>query len=95
VRGSGFTPATEVRWNGEPRGTTLVDGNVLRARVEALDVAAPGTVAISVAHHDAGTPPSNSVSFTISSPPPPASFARVVGPLRFGTPQPAPSLPHR
>jgi len=46
--GSDFSDSSVVRWNGADRATTFVSENELQADIPASDVAAPGTVLISV-----------------------------------------------
>jgi hypothetical protein len=55
VRGSGFTTASVVYWNGSPRTTFFVHGGKLLARIRASDLASPGTVQIRVVN-SAGQP---------------------------------------
>jgi hypothetical protein len=50
VTGTGFAPGAVVRWNGEPRITTVLSAGTLRARLTALDLALPDTGRIKVAN---------------------------------------------
>lgn len=63
VIGTSFTEQSVVRWNGEARTTTFVDGTELRAQIPATDIAEPGTAQINVAN---GVDVSNTVNFFIS-----------------------------
>jgi hypothetical protein len=48
VNGSGFVPASVVRWNGSDRATTFVSGAQIRATITAADVANVGTAQVTV-----------------------------------------------
>ena len=48
VLGAGFTSTSKVLWNGSPRPTTLIAGGELVAQIPAADIAALGTVSITV-----------------------------------------------
>lgn len=48
VQGSDFAPGTSVLWYGSPRPTIYASGQLLRAQLNAADVAQPGLSAISV-----------------------------------------------
>jgi hypothetical protein len=48
VTGAGFTGASKVLWNGAERPTTLVDSATLRAAIPAGDLAALGSVPVTV-----------------------------------------------
>ncbi|CAN5869994.1 hypothetical protein BH24GEM1_BH24GEM1_18470 [soil metagenome] len=50
VTGTAFASGAVVRWNGEPRGTTVLGTGMLRARITALDLALPDTGRIKVAN---------------------------------------------
>jgi subtilisin family serine protease len=55
VDGSGFTPASIVRWNGANRVTTFMSATQLRASIPATDLAAIGTAQITVFEPSNGT----------------------------------------
>jgi predicted phage baseplate assembly protein len=63
VRGTGFVPGSEVRWNGAPRPTALVSPTELTAAVGGADVAAPGTVSVIVVNPAPGGGQSGGLSF--------------------------------
>lgn len=69
VNGSGFTAASEVRWDGAPRPTTFVSGTQLRASIGAADVAAVRTAQLTVFSPSPGGGTSAALPFTISPPP--------------------------
>jgi Tol biopolymer transport system component len=71
VQGTGFLPASEVRWNGAPRPTTFVSTAELSAAIPASDVAAAGTPTVTVFNPAPGGGLSNPATFTVSAPPPP------------------------
>jgi dipeptidyl aminopeptidase/acylaminoacyl peptidase len=48
LRGAGFTPASQVTWNGAPRAATFVSADELRIAVTAADVAAAGERTVAV-----------------------------------------------
>jgi hypothetical protein len=54
VDGSGFIPESVARWNGEARPTTYVDPWRLDVRIDAADVASPGTGAVTVVNPSLG-----------------------------------------
>ena len=68
VTGSGFTSASEVRWNGFARPTTFVSSTRLTAAIPASDLAlaAVRSVTVSSPYADVSAP----VSFTVLTPPP-------------------------
>lgn len=63
VSGTGFAPQSSVRWNGQTRPTTYTAATALVAQVEAADLAAAGTAAVTVLNPDGQV--SNSLAFTI------------------------------
>jgi hypothetical protein len=69
VNGSGFTAASEVRWEGAPRPTTFVSSTQLRASIGATDVAAAGTAQVTVFSPAPGGGTSAALPFTIAPPP--------------------------
>jgi glucose/arabinose dehydrogenase len=48
VEGSGFTPASVVRWNDQDRPTTFLSDGLLSADIPAEDVAVPGAASVTV-----------------------------------------------
>ena len=63
VNGSSFIPASVVQWNGSPRPTQFGDNSQITATISAADIAAAGTVNVSVMN-PAGL--SNVVPFTVT-----------------------------
>lgn len=70
VNGTGFTPGSVVRINGQDRLTVFVSAQQLTAAVAATDVVNGGTVSVTVANPAPGGGTSNAVDLTISSPAP-------------------------
>jgi len=66
VNGSGFVPSSVVLWNGANRPTTYVSASQLQATIGAGDVAAVGTVSVSVFSPAPGGGTSATLPFTIS-----------------------------
>lgn len=64
--GTGFGPASKVRWNGEERPTTYVSSTQLLAAIPATDVTETGTAQVSVVSPAPGGGPSNPLSITIA-----------------------------
>lgn len=73
VHGSGFTRASTVRWNGQPRATNYVSGTRLEANITGADLASPGTGSVTV--HTPGGGTSAALQLTI----------RAVGPATLTT----------
>lgn len=71
VNGQNFTQWSSVLWNGSVRNTTFVSSNELQAGIPASDIASPGTATISVRNLHSLLPPSNHLTFTITSNGPP------------------------
>lgn len=67
VRGSGFAPASVVRWNGSDRATTFVGSTELRAAIPAGDVAAAGIAQVTVFSPAPGGGLSAPAPFTITA----------------------------
>jgi outer membrane protein assembly factor BamB len=67
VTGTDFSPQSQVLWNGSNRATTYVSATQLTAQISAADIAAPGTVPVSVSDPTNGL--SNQITFTIAVPP--------------------------
>lgn len=63
VTGSGYTPASVVRWNGVARSTTYQSATQLAAAIPATDLAAAATAVVTVAE---GTSVSNPAPFIVS-----------------------------
>ncbi len=65
VNGSGFTAASIVRWNGADRSTTFVGSTQVKAAILSGDLAAAGTVAVTVFTPAPGGGTSGSLPFTV------------------------------
>src|SRR5271167_966362 len=68
VNGSGFASAAVVNWNGSSRTTEFFSSSQLKARIDAEDVAKPGTVVVTVVNPAPGGGTSNPVLFPIQTP---------------------------
>ena len=68
VDGSNFVSGAKVRWNGSDRSTTFVSAAQLRANILAADIAAPGTIPVTVLNPDGGV--SNAMNFVVWGPAP-------------------------
>ena len=55
VLGSNFLSGASVLWNGQPRWTSYIGSTQLRARIQAEDIAQPGSAAVAVANPVGGT----------------------------------------
>ena len=69
-----------VGWNGSARPTTFVSATVLQATIGASDIAAAGTIAVTVVNPAPGGGTSNAVTFTVASAPSPAPVVGALGP---------------
>jgi hypothetical protein len=67
VTGSGFVPASVVRWNGSNRTTTYVSATQINAQITATDLAAAGSGAVSVFNPAPGGGTSGDLTFTINA----------------------------
>ncbi len=70
VYGTGFTPFSVARWNGNDRPTAYLSGHRLDVDIPATDVASVGTGSITVATPNVGT--SNSKAIAVRAPPAPS-----------------------
>ncbi|MFN0083978.1 MAG: PKD domain-containing protein [Blastocatellia bacterium] len=84
VNGDGFTPASMVQWNGNPRPTTYVGTTQLRAEISAADVLSVGNAEISVINPEPGGGLSNRITFRITSTNPIPSLNRMFPPAIIG-----------
>lgn len=78
VNGSSFVNGATVNWNGSSRATTFVSGTQLTASILAGDIAAPGTVNVTVTNPAPGGGTSNALQFTINQIQTTARTVRVV-----------------
>ena len=67
VNGTGFVSGAAVKWNGSSRTTTFVSATQLQAAITAADIAAAGTVQVTVINPAPGGGTSGGVSFAISA----------------------------
>jgi subtilisin len=67
VNGSNFLASSVVRWSGADRATTFVSATQLRATIQASDVAAPGSAAVTVFIPPPGGGTSAPLVFTTTS----------------------------
>ena len=67
VNGTGFVAGSTVLWNGATRTTTYSSSTKLTAAITAADIAAAGTVSVTVFSPTPGGGTSNAQTFTISS----------------------------
>jgi hypothetical protein len=70
ANGSSFISTSKVRWNGADRTTTFVSSTQLTATIPASDVAAGGTVNVTVFNPTPGGGTSSEATFTINNPVP-------------------------
>ena len=70
ANGSSFIATSKVRWNGADRTTTFVSSTQLTATIPASDVAAGGTVNVTVFNPTPGGGTSTAATFTINNPAP-------------------------
>lgn len=71
VLGTGFTPASVVRWNGQDRQTTFVGHTQLTAVINTADVAAIGSAQVTVFTPAPGGGTSNALAFNVKDEPNP------------------------
>lgn len=69
VTGSGFGSSTTVRWNGQNRPTTFVDGTHLTVRIPASDLALVGRASVTAFKTSNGGGASNAIGFNIGPAP--------------------------
>lgn len=70
VNGSSFISGSRVHWNGSDRTTTFVSSTQLTAAIPATDIAAGGTVSVTVFNPTPGGGTSSAATFTINNPVP-------------------------
>lgn len=70
VNGTGFVPASVVRWGGANRTTTFVSNAQLTAAIPANDLISSGTVNVTVFNPAPAGGTSNALTFTVSPPNP-------------------------
>jgi len=69
VAGSGFGSSTVVRWNGQTRPTTFVDGTHLTVKIPASDLARVGRASVTAFKASNGGGSSNAIGFNIGPAP--------------------------
>jgi uncharacterized protein (TIGR03437 family) len=70
VTGTGFVPASIIRWNGTDRTTTFVSTTQLTTQIPASDIVNAGTAQITVFNPTPGGGTSSAQTFTITAPNP-------------------------
>lgn len=68
--GTGFVPASIIRWNGTDRPTTFVSTTQLTAQIPASDIVNAGTAQITIFNPTPGGGTSSAQTFTITAPNP-------------------------
>jgi hypothetical protein len=74
VNGVGFVSGSVVNWNGSPRSTSFVSSSQLKASILASDLAALGTVFVTVSSPTPGGGVSNTATFEVTLPAPSEGF---------------------
>jgi hypothetical protein len=74
VNGTGFVPASVVKWNGAARATTYVSGYQLTATILASDIAIASTAAVTVVSPSPGGGTSRALFFPVRPPEASVSF---------------------
>ncbi|MHB8570213.1 MAG: IPT/TIG domain-containing protein, partial [Metallibacterium sp.] len=67
--GSNFVPVSTIDWNGKALSTSYVSATQLNASVPAGDLAAGGSIAVTVATSAPGGGTSSAITFAVSAPP--------------------------
>jgi len=70
LNGSSFISGSRVHWNGSDRTTTFVSSTQLTAAIPATDIAAGGTVSVTVFNPTPGGGTSSAATFSINNPAP-------------------------
>jgi uncharacterized protein (TIGR03437 family) len=70
LTGTGFVPASVVRWNGADRTTSFVSTTQLTAQILATDITSAGTAQLTVFNPTPGGGTSSAQTFTITAPNP-------------------------
>jgi uncharacterized protein (TIGR03437 family) len=70
LTGTGFVPASVVRWNNSDRPTTYMSATQLTAQIPASDIINAGTAQVTVFNPAPGGGTSNALTFTINAPNP-------------------------
>jgi hypothetical protein len=72
VNGSGFTPSSQVQWNGSARSTTFSSSSLLTASITSTDLGTPGTATVTVFNPTPAGGTSGGSGFTVAANPTPA-----------------------
>ena len=76
VTGTNFDGQSIIQWNGAQQPTTFLSSTLLVASISAADIAASGSIPVTVAKFDSGGPTvSNSLTFGVSASAVPATLA--------------------
>ncbi len=70
ITGSGFIPASVIKWNGQNRPTTFNSGTQIVAAIPATDLLNAGNVSVTVLNPTPGGGTSNTLTFTVIAPNP-------------------------
>jgi hypothetical protein len=89
VNGSGFVPASTVRWNGSIRTTTFVSATRLTASIPASDLTIAGSASVTVVTPAPGGGTSSALSFTITIKGPGMALSTTTAPSGGSITQPA------
>ncbi len=84
VNGAGFVSGAVVKWNDSPRATTVVSSTKVTATITASDIAAAGTVFVTVSNPGPGGGASNPVFFQVTTPTSSLAFTRADADFPFG-----------
>jgi len=76
VNGTGFVPASVVKWNGIARATTYVNGSQLKAAILASDISIASTASVTVVNYSPGGGTSDTLFFPIRAPEASVSFGK-------------------
>ena len=76
VNGAGFVSGAKVEWNDSPRATTVVSSTKVTATITASDIAAAGTVFVTVSNPGPGGGASSPAFFQITTPTSSLAFTR-------------------
>src|ERR1035437_5728977 len=76
VNGAGFASGAIVNWNGSARATTFVSSTKLTALIPASDIAAAGTIPVTVSNATPGGGTSNPAMFAVNTPTTSLAFNR-------------------
>ncbi|HKD61089.1 MAG TPA: hypothetical protein VKB47_11565 [Terracidiphilus sp.] len=85
MNGNNFVSASTVQWNGSNRTTSYVNASQLTASITAADIAATGTVNVTVVNPTPGGGNSAAFNFSTNNPPPPLSTGSMINGILMET----------